>query len=351
VKILLKIFIVIFIFTNSLKAIYEKEKFDNNYLLTDIIIIRDDNLSSSALIIQDALGFGYPVNTVYPDSVTLDLLNLHRLVILSTGNNSGACTNSEMRVPLQTFIETGGKAIIEGGDNAYISFVLYQFPAFRTKVLKTSGFVTHNGGTIVVASEHTSTKLFTSPNFLPSNIGINFTQNSDMDVCTNIKFSEGFYKTSLFTDKAGIIVAPSVTDPQIINFCFSYAAVENRSDAKNLLNNSVYNLIGSPISVTNTSTEVPDGFFLNQNFPNPFNPITNINYQIPQNAFVNLKVYDTQSKIVTTLINEKQNPGSYKVDFDGSNLPSGVYYYHIMIDTDKITSEDYHATKRMILLK
>jgi flagellar hook assembly protein FlgD len=92
-------------------------------------------------------------------------------------------------------------------------------------------------------------------------------------------------------------------------------------------------------------------FKLSQNYPNPFNPTTVINYQIPnshpggaEGAFVQLKVYDILGKEVETLLNQKQNPGYYQVEFDGSNLSSGVYFY-------KLSSNNYTETKKMVLLR
>lgn len=338
-KILINIVFVVLFLCISLDSMGSE-----HHAVTDIIVIRDDNFSSSSMMIQDARNFGYHVTTAPPDSVNLEVLNQYQLVILSTGNNPLACTNNEMRVSIQTFIDNGGLTIIEGGDNAYISFVLHQYPAFRTKVLKTSGFVAHNGGNLVVAPEYTGTNLFTSPNFLPATVLMNFVQNSDMDVCTNDKFSNSFFRTTLFSDKAGIIVAPSVSNPQIINFCFSYAAVASRSDAKSLLANSIYNLIGKPISITTISTEIPEDFELNQNYPNPFNPVTVIRYSLSENRFVTLKVYDILGNEVSLLFSGPQNAGSYEIKFDGSNLSSGIYFY-------TLKAEGFTDTKRMIFLK
>ncbi|MDQ3021508.1 MAG: T9SS type A sorting domain-containing protein [Bacteroidota bacterium] len=90
---------------------------------------------------------------------------------------------------------------------------------------------------------------------------------------------------------------------------------------------------------------VPDGYSLSQNYPNPFNPITVIRYSLIENRFTTLKVYDILGNEVTTLVNEKQNAGSYEVDFDGSNFSSGVYFYRLEVDGNIID------IKRMMLLK
>ena len=89
---------------------------------------------------------------------------------------------------------------------------------------------------------------------------------------------------------------------------------------------------------------LPADYELAQNFPNPFNPITTIRYQIPEPAFVTVKVYDVLGNEIRTLVNEEKIAGSYEAEFDGSGLTSGIYYY-------KITVGDFSQTKKMILLK
>jgi len=83
---------------------------------------------------------------------------------------------------------------------------------------------------------------------------------------------------------------------------------------------------------------------LEQNFPNPFNPKTIINYQIKDNGFVSLKVYDLVGKEVANLIYEVQSRGQYSVSFDGSNLPSGIYICSLRIN-------EFVQNMKMTLLK
>ncbi len=98
------------------------------------------------------------------------------------------------------------------------------------------------------------------------------------------------------------------------------------------------------------SSEIPKEFKLFQNYPNPFNPISNIKYQISKFSQVRLEVFDIKGKLVSTLVNEKQNPGEYAVEFDGSNLSSGVYFYRIQI-TDAKGGIAYVETNKAILIK
>ena len=100
----------------------------------------------------------------------------------------------------------------------------------------------------------------------------------------------------------------------------------------------------SVLAVNNISSEIPDKFELSQNYPNPFNPVTNLEFGISNLGFVSLKVYDALGKEVKTLVNENMNPGRYKVDFNGSGLASGIYFY-------KLSIGGFSQTKSMILLK
>ncbi len=93
-----------------------------------------------------------------------------------------------------------------------------------------------------------------------------------------------------------------------------------------------------------TSSIVINNYLLEQNFPNPFNPNTTISYSIPKSAKVELKVFNLLGQEIATLVNEEKSPGNYEVNFNASNLPSGVYIY-------KMKAGEYVQTRKMILLK
>jgi hypothetical protein len=78
--------------------------------------------------------------------------------------------------------------------------------------------------------------------------------------------------------------------------------------------------------------------------PNPFNPSTTINYQLPAAGHVNLQVYDTAGRLVTTLADGWRESGNHQVTFDGSHLPSGLYLY-------RLTAGANSASGKMVLLK
>jgi len=93
------------------------------------------------------------------------------------------------------------------------------------------------------------------------------------------------------------------------------------------------------------STNVPEKYSLNQNFPNPFNPSTEIHYSVKENSFITLKVYNLLGKEVSTLVNGEYNPGTYKVNFTPSNLSSGIYFYTLYSNGIRVDS------KKMLLNK
>ncbi len=92
------------------------------------------------------------------------------------------------------------------------------------------------------------------------------------------------------------------------------------------------------------SDEITKTYELLGNYPNPFNPTTQISYQIPEDGFVNLIVYNTLGQVVSTLVNEYQTSGKYSAQFIGRNLTSGIYFYTIKVN-------DYFSTNKMLLLK
>jgi len=102
--------------------------------------------------------------------------------------------------------------------------------------------------------------------------------------------------------------------------------------------------------INQITNHIPDKFSLFQNYPNPFNPVTKIKFDIAPlsrgagGVLTYLKIYDITGREIQTLVNEKLNPGTYEVTFDGSNFASGVYFY-------QLRSGDFINTKKFILLK
>lgn len=109
-----------------------------------------------------------------------------------------------------------------------------------------------------------------------------------------------------------------------------------------------FNMTGSftanPIGIKNEGSKIPAAFNLYQNYPNPFNPVTEIRFDLPKSLFVNLTVFNIVGGNVEVLINENLEAGTYSVDWNASQYPSGIYFY-------KFSSGDFVQTRKMILVK
>ena len=89
---------------------------------------------------------------------------------------------------------------------------------------------------------------------------------------------------------------------------------------------------------------MPRHFHLQQNFPNPFNPLTSIRFEVSQAEFISIVIYDNIGKVVATLVNNVLNAGSYEVEWNGSEFPSGIFFC-------KMVTDNFEETLKMIMIK
>ncbi len=115
---------------------------------------------------------------------------------------------------------------------------------------------------------------------------------------------------------------------------------------KKLISNIIKFLVPTIlVSINEDNTKIiPENYSLYQNYPNPFNPSTTIRYSLPKSGFVQLKVYDVLGREVASLVNKEQTSRNYKVEFNASNLTSGIYFY-------RLQSGSFTETKKLILLR
>lgn len=160
---------------------------------------------------------------------------------------------------------------------------------------------------------------------------------------TSLIFSEGFYNTDTISTVGGNR-DPSITDSPrgyIGNQFIGFAVFESgRTGRSHIYARYFYFTLGA----INEPSHPPAGFSLFQNYPNPFNPTTNIGFRIANIEFVSLKVYDVLGRLVRTLINKVEQPGSYSVTFDAGSLSSGVYFY-------RLQAGSHSASKKLLLLR
>lgn len=145
---------------------------------------------------------------------------------------------------------------------------------------------------------------------------------------TEIQFAEHFGQTYYFEYYSSITGSS-----------YLYAWIKGCS-----INGIVYGDTTMPLGNIQTSNQTPAVSHLSQNSPNPFNPVTSINFDIPNSLFTRLIVFDQLGREVETLVNEQLFPGSYKYEWNAADYPSGIYFY-------KLQAVDYVETKKMVLIK
>lgn len=144
--------------------------------------------------------------------------------------------------------------------------------------------------------------------------------------------------TNRGTNWSSVVVnTPYVTDVYFANSLTGYAVADYGVVLKTTNG-------GIPIGIHTISNSIPADFKLSQNYPNPFNPSTIIEFQIPTKEFIQLEIFNSTGAVVQQLVSQELQPGTYKYDFNGDNLPSGIFYYRLTAGTNI-------STMKMILLK
>jgi hypothetical protein len=99
------------------------------------------------------------------------------------------------------------------------------------------------------------------------------------------------------------------------------------------------------IGISNNASTLPSGFELYQNYPNPFNPSTKISYKLQSSSFITIKIHDVTGRLISELVNARQNAGLYEVEFKTSILSSGVYFYTLYADGFPVMSKKMSVQK------
>lgn len=268
----------------------------------------------------DTTGTGYPFYTYYMDSRT-QMLYLASELIAGGGSSNGAIINK-----ISYYVKSNSAQTMNEFE--------IKLQNYSNNVL--TGFVSDNWTTVFSSNENilqTGWKTFTLPNpFLWD--GVN---NLLIEVCFN---------NSSWTTNS--IVASTSASNRTIH---QHQDLTSGSGCIDILTGSVQsnrpNISLNATILTNNkniSTNLPSEYALYQNYPNPFNPETKIKFDIPKNGFTTLKVYNMLGQEIMNLVNEYKNAGSYLIDFNAGNLPSGTYFY-------KLISGNYSEIRKMVVIK
>ena len=110
------------------------------------------------------------------------------------------------------------------------------------------------------------------------------------------------------------------------------------------MSDAAFAIVDTVAAVQNLEPKLVD-FQLHQNFPNPFNAVTKISYQLPSASFVSLKIFDIQGRVIQTLVNERQPANSYEISFDASKLAAGIYFYQLR------AGAHFTQTRKLLFIK
>jgi hypothetical protein len=184
---------------------------------------------------------------------------------------------------------------------------------------------------------------------------INITNNLP-DISTQSVFSDPVYPNNVYVgNDLGVYASTNGGTtwgeyrngmPYAIIYDLSYVPVSRKMRAVTH-GNGIWEikLASVPTSVEIESNGIPKEFLLKQNFPNPFNPVTRIDFAVAKQSYIKINVYDLSGKLVKTLVDKQHSAGNYYVNFDSNGLSSGVYFYSMIIDGKLF------KTSRMTLLK
>ena len=152
------------------------------------------------------------------------------------------------------------------------------------------------------------------------------------------------YTSGIIIPCAGYLKVTVGDSTARVDYVRSYLPSTESSDRVNGGTSFSYTVSGNSVTEIEDKTNLPSQMELNQNFPNPFNPTTKIEYQLSKTSDVSLRVFDLLGREISNLVNERKEAGKYQIMFDGSKLGSGIYLY-------KLTAENISITKKMLLIK
>jgi predicted acyl esterase len=317
----------------------------------------------------------YPVINNYwtfvHDSSTVRFQNLttnSRLYLSTNGKLSKTASTSGQRATLRNQV-TGGLTMQEAVNEEFTG-ATFNSKFVKRSVTFTSDPLTKNTrwlGTPKINLSYLSTASpFVQFNFQVYEVNtdgtqrlvnrINYTDRNYTANQTRIKNIEGQAQSHIFKtgNRIRIVVTNLDTSPEDVPFFgtnpFVLPTLNNGYHYINLNSSSYIDLpVTSPAPTANSENDeeniAPLSFKLEQNFPNPFNPVTNISFSVPLNGlFTELKVFDLTGREVKTLINGNLEKGSYNIVFDGTSFASGIYFY-------TLKSGNFSDVKKMILVK
>lgn len=267
-------------------------------------------------------------------------------------SGSGFFTDeTSARLPLTGTEETRKVTLYDVDGDSDLD-IFFANVAFRPNRLRQDRLLLNNGSGIF--TDMTSSNIPFDNEHTTEGIFVDIDYDGDPDLITTNIFNNRPVKvfanngSGVFEEVTQLVLPPGVLGEGIgikagdfngDNLLDLYIVNRGQQD-RLLLRNDTAKTIG----LNQLGTEVPRGYSLSQNFPNPFNPSSTIRFELPENSFVELYVYDISGRVIEKLVNRQLTAGSFEVNWNVASMTSGVYFY-------RFKAGDFSETRKMILIK
>jgi len=160
---------------------------------------------------------------------------------------------------------------------------------------------------------------------------------------TSLTWQIGVSDTALNWQFDSLTTELTLTAPGFNGIVLLYCTVTDDS-LSSILDSIAVKVVADPTGIDDIVNLIPDKYFLHQNFPNPFNPVTKIEYGLPHASKVKLEIYNVIGQKVFSIVHDLKPAGIHSIEFDGKSLSSGIYFYHFQ-------AREFSKVRKMILLK
>jgi archaellum component FlaG (FlaF/FlaG flagellin family) len=335
---------------------YDKAEFRFTTFGLDILEVDDDggeNYQDYFLNELMSISSDYGIITSDFIPANADSLNTYNIIIWNTGVTEPGISTDELNA-LAAFLDNGGRLYLNGVDIAYqmadpsSPYYSTETMNFFTNYLHSSYILREHSATIAtgIAGDPITNGLGNLT--LVGGTGANTIDHSAGHYPNQIA-AEGMYSADILyfwlkPDEHPGIRANHGASGKVVFTTFGFETI-SQEEKRTLFAERIVEWLSNPVSVEDDQSGLPPASFnLYQNFPNPFNPVTTIKYQVSNTSPILIKVYDIIGREVSVLVNEVKEPGTYQVSFDSKNLASGIYFY-------KMVAGDFTSVKKMNLLK
>jgi serine protease AprX len=319
---------------------------------------KTEKVGASADRFRRALeAIGYLVDEVSASGADPNGFDGYDLLISSSGGSTSPVGSETYRAALMEWVLSSGnnKLIIEGGEIGYDALSSPGYADFAAATLHGVDWDSDDAGALQLRAEATYHPIATLPNQLPASISINYSGWGDEDAVAPASDALVVYGTNSYATDAGVLVYDDNANPksaQIVFLAFNLEAIADTVVANMMAENIVTYLMRSETTPTGTDEHaaIPVQFRVDPNYPNPFNPETNIRFVLPQASRVKLEVINLLGQRVLNFDLGVQKTGTGMFKLRNINLASGIYFYRLKA-TAIGSGQTFQAIHKMIYRK